>query len=210
MQRMPGEQPYLPQPGVSEQAIVEEMLRNREAGHWKKCNEFVTRQVHLKAKNFSWSSQEEIIQEVMYRIARYLPNFRFECALKTWLFQIIGRCIVDEHRYLQHKERLQIPLVDTFTEADYEGEELKTIAANFISIEESFEISEKMRNVVTALLEYASTHANSMRNLQIVRMVILEGHTQAEAAKKLGCDVGVVSYVVREAKSYAKKTEHKS
>src|SRR6266516_7947312 len=98
MQRMPGEQPYLPQPGVSERLIVEEMLRNRDSEHWMQCDQFVKRQVYIKAKNLSWSSQEEVIQEVMYRIARNLPEFRFECAFKTWLYQIISSRIVDEHR----------------------------------------------------------------------------------------------------------------
>src|SRR5579884_2549258 len=160
---MSEEQPYLSQPGVSEQLIVEAMLSNRESEHWKQCIEFVTRQVHLKAKNLPWDRQEEVIQEVMCRIFIHLPKFRFKCALKTWLFQIIGHCIVDEHRHLRHKERFHVPLIDPFTESDHESEELKTIAANFVSIEESFEKMEKMCNWVAALLDYANTHSHSKR-----------------------------------------------
>jgi len=79
---MPGEQPYLPRPGISEQSIVEEMMRNRDSEHWKPCNDFVKHQVYIRAKNSSWSSQEEIIQESMYRVARHLSDFRFEWLLK--------------------------------------------------------------------------------------------------------------------------------
>lgn len=206
---MSGEQPYLPRPGVSEQAIVEEMLNNGESEHWEKCLDFVKLQVDKKAKNLSWSSQEEIIREVMYKIVKSLPDFRFECKLKSWLYPMIKRCIVDEYRRIQQKERNHVPLVVVSTEDEHGGEEIGKIAINSLSIEEAFEISERMRNVVDALLEYVNTHGNSMRNLQIVKMVLFEGHTQAEAAKALGCDVGVVSYVVREAKQYAKKIEYK-
>lgn len=205
---MSREYPYLFLPGVSEPEIIEEMLRNRDSEHWTKCYDFVTRKVHLRANNFSWSSQEEIVQEVMYKIYRYLPDFRFKCSFKSWLYYIIEHCIADEHRRLEHKERLHVPFVEIFTEGEHEGEELKGIATN--STEESFEKIEKWRNVVNAILEYANTSRDPVRNRQIIKMVLFEERTQTETAKVVGCDIGVVNYVVSEARRYVrKKMDHK-
>src|SRR5436309_14914661 len=111
---MQGEYPYLYQPGASEQAIVEEMIRNPGSELWKKCHEFVTQKVHFKARNFHWDRQEEIIQEAMYKIARSLPGFRFECSLKSWVWTIIASCIADEYRHLRRVEKFNV--VDTLTE----------------------------------------------------------------------------------------------
>jgi RNA polymerase sigma factor (sigma-70 family) len=207
---MSGEQPYLPRPGVSEREIVEEMRGNRNSEHWQQCLEFVRLQVSKKAKNLSWSSQEKIVQEVMYKIVKFLPDFRFECKLKSWLYPMIKNCTVDEYRRCLREDRLHVRLVATSTEGEHEGEELEKIAANSLSIEESFEINERMRNGMAALLEYANTHRNSVRNTQIIEMVIGEGRTQAEAARAVGCDPGVVNYVIDEAQRYAReKMNHK-
>ncbi len=201
---MPGEQPYLPEPGVDERSIIEEMIRNRDAKHWEKCNAFVMLHVYAKAKNILRSDQEEIIQDSMYKVTRYLPSFRFECTFRSWLYQIIEHCIADKYRKLRNEEWHHVPLTNPIDEKDHDGEELKAIEER--STEEVFEIHEKIRNGIAALLEYASTHSNPVRDRAIIQMVILEGHTQVETARTVGCDVGVVGYVVREAQRYARET----
>lgn len=206
---MTSERPYLPRPGISEKEIVEEMIRNRDSEHWQQCHEFVKHQVSIRAKNFTWISQEKISLEATYKIFRDLPKFRFESTLRTWVHTIIGSCIVDEHRYLQRQERLHVSLEDTFTKGDHEGEEPRVIGIKPMSVEDTIETREEMRNGADALLKYVDTHRNPVRNRQIIKMVIFEGRTLAETAKAVGCHPGVVHYVIEEAQRYAReKMDH--
>lgn len=204
---MSGEQPYLPESGADERSIIEEMIRNRDSKHWKKCRDFVLWRVFAKAKNIPKDDQEEIVQEIMYKATRYLPRFRFECSFKTWLHQIIEHCITDKYRADNHNKFLNEEHVpssnDPFDEKDGKAEEFGIIKEK--SAEEVFEIHDEIRNGVGALLEYARQHSNSIRNRLIIQMVILEGHTQVETARSVGCDVGVVGYVIREAQRYARE-----
>lgn len=205
---MPEGQPYLPRSGVDERSIVEEMIRDQHSKHWDKCSVFVKRWVYAKAKDIPKDLQEEIIQEVLYRITRYLPHFRFQCALKTWLKPIIEHCIIDARRRLRNEGQSHFPLANPLNESDRDGQEFNMSTAK--SAEDAFEINDEIHNGVTALLEYANTHSKPIRDRLIIRMVIFEGHTQAETATAAGCSAAVVGYVVREAQRYAReKMGHK-
>src|SRR5438128_1358746 len=112
---MSEDQPYLPRSGADERSIVDEMIHDRHSKHWDKCSEYVKRWVYAKAKNIPKNLQEEIIQEVLYKVTRYLPYFRFQCALKTWLNQIIEHCIIDG---LRNEGRSHFPLANQPNESD--------------------------------------------------------------------------------------------
>lgn len=200
---MRGEQPYLPEPGADERSIIDEMIRNPSAKHWEKCSTFVTSRVYSKARNILRSDQEEIIQEIMYKVTRYLPSFRFECTFRSWLYQIIEHCIADKYRKLQNEEWHHLPFMNPIDEKGNEGEEFNAIEEK--STEEVFEMHEQIRDGIAALFRYASSHSNPLRDRRIIKMVILEGHTYVETATAVGCDVGVVGYVVREAQRYVRK-----
>ena len=79
---MTGDKPSLPWSGADERLVVVEMIGDRDSKHWEECNKFVKRCVYAKAKNILSNLQEDIIQEAMYKVAKYLPHFRFQCALK--------------------------------------------------------------------------------------------------------------------------------
>jgi len=205
---MPNEQPYLPRPGIDERTVAKEMISDQYPEHWEECSKFVKRRVHAKAKNIPDSLHEDIIQEAMYKVTKSLEHFRFECTLKTWVNLIIERCIIDEHRRLRNEERSHVPLTDQSNESDLEGEGLTTSEVK--SAEDALMTNDEIRNGWAACLEYASTHANPIRNQLIIWMVIHEGKTHAEAARAAGCNAPVVGYVVREAQRYAReKMEHK-
>ncbi len=185
---------------TDERSFVEEMLRNREAKHWESCLEFVKPLVYAKTRSMPPEDQEEIIQEIMYKVVKYLPSFRFECTLRTWLFPIIDHCIKDKHRANLRKGFLH---EEQLNEEDNTSEDFR--AREEISAEEVFEIHEKIRIGVKAVLEYAHIHAKPERNLLIIQSVILEGQTNIEAARRADCDEGVIGYVVREAQRYARE-----
>lgn len=200
---MPDDQPYLLHPGVGEQAIAAEMIRDKYSKHWEACRNFVNKHVHTKAKNIPIDLRDDVVQEVMYKVRRGLPGFRFESTLKGWVNIIIERCIIDTRRRLQHEEITHVALIEQPNEGDHEGERFTTSEVK--SAEDSFLTNEEIRSGWAACLEYVSTHAHFERNRLILRIVILEGKTYAEAARATGCSEPVVGYVVREAQLYARK-----
>ncbi len=205
---MPNEQPYLPGTGIDERAVVAAMIRDPDSLHWKEWLNFVKLCVYANAKNLPGSLHEDIIQEAMYKIAKYLPHFRFQCSLKTWVNLIVEHCNADAHRRLRNEVLYHSHPADPSDENDHENEEPGTSEEK--SAEEAFMINDEIRNGWTACLEYARTHANPIRNQLIIQMVIHEGQTHAEAAKAAGCTEPVVGYVVREAQRYAReKMEHR-
>lgn len=200
--------PYLPWPGDDEQSVVEEMIRDRLSRHWEECSKFVSRYVYAKAKSIPPNFHEEIIQEVLHKVAKSLPGFQFRCTLKTWLSLIVEHCIIDTHRRLRNERRFHIPSGDSHNDSDRESEGV--IAGETKSAEAVYEIIDELRNASVALLEYANAHSNPIRDRLIIRMVIFEGHTHAETAEAVGCNAPVVGYVIREAQRYVReKMGHK-
>ena len=207
---MTHDQPYLPRPGIDERVVVAEMMGDQHPEHWEACSKFVERCVHAKAKNIPVDLHEDIAQEVMYRVAKALEQFRFESTLKTWVNLIIVNYIIDMRRRLQNEAPplSHFHLATSPIESDYEGEEPGTGEEK--SAEEAFMINDEIRNGWAACLEYVNTHANSIRNQLIIWMVIHEGHTHTEAALAAGCHAPVVGDVVRKAQRYAReKMGHK-
>lgn len=201
-------QPSLPWPGADERAVVGEMLGNPDSQLWEECSNFVQRCVHARARNIPTNFREEIIQEVMYKVTKYLPDFHFQCSLKSWLYPIIEHCIIDVHRWRQNEGRFNVPLSDPLDANDKEVEGLN--ASGALSAEDVSLVNDDLRNALTALLEYTNAHSHPMRDRLIIRMVIFEGQTRAETAKAAGCSVPVVGHVVREAQRYTReKMRHK-
>ena len=208
---MPAEQPYVQGRETDEKVIVAEMIRNRDSEHWKACFEFVKERVYVKTarmRNLTGEDQHEIVQDVMYKVVKYLPNFRFESKLKTWLYVIIGSCINEKLRMqrrlgLYQEVRLYIHFAEHLDDGNNTGDEIKAVEVTYV--EEEFETREKIRKGWQAVLEYVRIHPKPGRNLIIVQMVIRDGHAHVEAAKRAGCSEGVVHYIVSEAQKYARE-----
>jgi RNA polymerase sigma factor (sigma-70 family) len=189
-------------PGEDEQSTVEEMIRNRDSRHWHECRNHVQQRVRAK-KNLPGHYQEEVVQEVMYKVARGLPHFRFGCALTTWLTPIIEHCIVDVLRKSQYERTLHIPLDEPPGEGDHEGEALTLSEPR--SPEDVAITIDELRSAITALFEFADTYIDPARARIIIAKVFFEERTYEEAAIVAGCNAAVVGYVVRQAQSYARK-----
>ena len=196
-------QPYLQRQEVDEPVIVDEMIRSHDHEHWEECYQYVKQWVYARAKNMPHHLLDDMVQETMIKIMKYLPHFRFQCALKTWVNQIIEHHIIDEYRKLRN-DGPHLPFsVNPPGEGDAESLEAKV--SKIVSTEEAFEILEQIRIGIEALLEYAHTTSNPIRNRLIIRLVLFEGKTYEEAAKAAGCHAPVVGYVVREAQRYARE-----
>jgi RNA polymerase sigma factor (sigma-70 family) len=200
---MPKDQPYLPRPGVDEVVIVDEMMRDQDHAHWEECYAFVKRWVHTRAKNIPSHLWDDMVQEIMFKITKYLPHFRFQCTLKTWLNTIIEHHIADEYRKLRNEGSHLLFSINP--PGEIEGESPVPDSREAVSTEDAFEVLEQIRIGLEALLEYANTHSNPVRNRHIIRMVCFEGKTYEEAAIAAGCNAPVVGNVVREAQRYARE-----
>jgi RNA polymerase sigma factor (sigma-70 family) len=146
--------------------------------------------------------REDIVQEAMLRIHRYLPAFRFNCSLRTWVFNIVRSCIIDTYRKSKHAAEFHA-LVDPYNDLELEDEVL--IASMPITVEDECILRDELRRVMIALQEFVSLHANPARNRVILDMVIFEDRSLEETAQAVGCSAPVVGYVVRCARRFVRE-----
>jgi RNA polymerase sigma factor (sigma-70 family) len=105
--------PYLPWPGGDDKIVVAEMLRDSLSGQWYECCEFIKWLVRVQATNISRDHWDDIVQEAMIRVNKYLPTFQFHCKLRIWLFSIVRSCIIDFYRKFIRVEEALDPIDDT-------------------------------------------------------------------------------------------------
>jgi DNA-directed RNA polymerase specialized sigma24 family protein len=196
-------QPYEQKAGiVDERIIVQEMLYDPKSEHWTGCKEFVTQQVGIKLSGMMWANQEEIIDDVLFKIVQYLPEFRFECTLRVYIGMIIKTSIINFLRKRGTLNKYLLPPVGLFTDKDEEGKEIyigESEAADKI-----YELRESVRSAISVFFEYAETHSNHERNRKILTLFLWRNLTHAQIAKQVGCDSSVVGYIIREAQRYAR------
>lgn len=200
--------PHLLWPGADEKAIVAEMLRNPESGQWFECRDFVRKIIEGRARNIPADRRDDIVQDVMIRVDRYLPDFQFRCSLTTWLFRIIQSCIADTHRKLMHDSEHVTSLVASTEDLEQE-DGILTVPAP-VTVEYEYIVRDELVKALAALQEYISTHSHPDRNQQILHMVLFEGRSMEEAAHASGCSAAMVSYIVRSAQRHVReKLEHR-
>ncbi len=194
---------YLPWPGVDDRIVVEEMLRDSKSGQWYECREFVKKLVQAQAKNIPRDHWEDIVQEAMIRVGKYLRTFRHQCRFRTWLFGIVRSCIIDTHRKFMRPGEFMAPLGDSHDDVEHEGDAFTAVAPG--TVEDECIVHDELSKALAALQEYVSTHAHPIRNGRILNMVLFEGRSLEEAVKAVGCSAPVVGYVVRSAQCYVRK-----
>jgi RNA polymerase sigma factor (sigma-70 family) len=194
---------YPPRPATDDKIVVEEMLRDRSSGQWHECYVLVKRLVQQYAKNISTDHWDDLVQEAMIRIHKYLPTFQFQCALKTWIFNIVRSCIIDAYRKSMRAGQFMIPLGDPHDDVELEGD--KSTANVPGSVEDACIIHDELHKALAALLEYVSTHSNPTRNRKILNMVLFENRSLEGTAQAVSCSAPVVGYVVRSAQRYVRE-----
>lgn len=199
---MMGSKPNLPWPGMDDKILVEEMLRDHSSSRWYECREFVKGLVQVQAKNISNDHWDDIVQDAMIRIHKYLSTFQYQCAFRTWLFGIVRSCIIDDYRKSTRAGPHIVYLGVPHDDAVHEGDAFTANAKR--TVEDECILHDELDKALTALQEYVSTHANSRRNERILYMVLFEDRSLEEVAKAVGCSAPVVGYVVRSAQRYVR------
>ena len=196
--------PYPPWPGGDDRIVVEEMLRDNTSGQWYECREFVKRLVQVQAKNIPQDHWEDLVQDAMMRVDKYLRTFRYQCKLSTWLFGIVRSCIIDAHRKSTRTGQFMAPPGDPNDDVEREYDDIDANTSK--TAEDVCIMHDDLRKALAALQEYVSTHANPIRNGRILDMVMFEGRSLEAAAKAVGCSAPVASYVVRSAQRYVRES----
>jgi RNA polymerase sigma factor (sigma-70 family) len=195
--------PYLPWPGGDDRIVVEEMKRDLISGQWYECREFVKGCVQKQAQNIPKDSWDDIVQDAMIRVNKFLPTFRFHCALRTWLFGIARSSVIDAYRKFKRAGQQVAPPEDPHDDAEHEGDAFTARTPG--TLEDECITRDELGNALTALQEYVAAHANRTRNGRILDMVLLEGHSLEEAARAVGCSAALAGYVVRSAQRYVRE-----
>jgi RNA polymerase sigma factor (sigma-70 family) len=184
---------------TDDKIVAAEMLRDHSSGQWHECYLLVVRLVQQKAHNIPTNQREDIVQDAMARILKYLPGFKFECSLKTWIHGIVHSCVIDEYRKSKRTGSASESLDDLDCDADIPGANVSA------TVEDECIIRDELRQAFAALLKYVSKHSNKERNTMILRMVLIENHSLEETARVVGCSAPVVGYIVRSAQRYVRE-----
>lgn len=203
MQQMTAKKIFSVWPEVNDKMVVEEMLNDFQSEQWYKCSEFVKSCVQIQARNIPQDHWEDIVQEAMIQISKYLEAFRYQCKLRTWLVSIVRSCIIDFHRKFKRTEQC-IASPDNVL-SNSENEDDKFAIKTSRTLEDEYLIYDELGKALVALQEYLSIHANSVRNGQILDIVIFEGQSLEIAAQAVGCSAPVAGHVVRSAQRYARE-----
>ena len=194
---------YPARQATDDKIVVAEMLRDSSSGQWHECSLFVNRLVQSQAHNIPYNQWDDIVQEAMIRIHRYLPSFQFQCAFRTWIFNIVHSCTIDAYRKLLRAGQNTVPLGDSYDDVELESD--RSTANVPATIEDECIIRDELQNALTALQEYVSLHSNSKRNREILDMVLFENRSLEEVAQVVGCSAPVAGYVVRSARRYVRE-----
>src|SRR5947208_9514177 len=114
--------PNLPWPGADDRTVVEEMLRDSKSGQWYECDEYVKRLVQAHAKNIPKDHWNDIAQDAMIRVEKFLPTFKYQCALSTWLFRIVRSSIIDAYRKFKRVGQFMALPADPHDDVEQQGD----------------------------------------------------------------------------------------
>ena len=186
---------------LDDKSLVEQMLSNSSSHLWIECYEFVHKKVYLLMRNVEMDYKDDVIQEVMIRIYKSLPRFGYKCSFKTWIISITRNCVIDTYR-----EQKRIPK-DRVDLSRYYNEIEDSVMSVYVTkpLEDEYMIREKCVQALLARKEYLSIHSNSVRNEQILDLVLFNDCSLGRAAKSVGCSTAVAGYVVREAQKFIRK-----
>ena len=189
-------------PGLNDKPIVAEMLRNPLSEHWTSCQEFIKRLIDQLCFDLPPDLREDAVQETMTSIHIGLLGFRFESRLTTWLTSIARNRTIDIKRRHTSIITQEIHVQNT-PEDDEENRE--PFQEGFSRTpEDEFLTNENLIEVIREIEAFIKKHKKSVRNRQILQMVLFEGYSAEETARKLEIHAPVVSHVVRSARRHLK------
>lgn len=188
-------------PGPDDKLVVTEMLNNPSSPHWKECSSFFEHLIQVS--NVPEASKDDVVQNAMLSVLKYLPSFRYECRLYIWLARIANSRITDAYRR-QKLLNQHISLQNNCSNDEEYENELVNISAPLTTEDECL-LYEAIREAFAGMTEYLNAHANPERNRQILQRILLEDYSSQETAEELGVPIPVMRYVVRSVQRYLRE-----
>jgi RNA polymerase sigma factor (sigma-70 family) len=188
-------QPQSQWPGPFDASVIDAMLNDPNSHHWSECQTYVNRLVLKWASGFSVEVKEEIAQNAMLWIVRYLPNFKRQCRLTTWIIQIVHTRIADAGREQQTSFRRQALPLNDFDEDD-ENEVYNSKISSPRTVEEECVSREELREAFNGFTKYLSTHPKSER-VRLILEMHMAGFNQQDIARDLKIPAPNVGYAIR-------------
>jgi RNA polymerase sigma factor (sigma-70 family) len=189
-------------PGPDEKQVVTQMLTDPYCDHWSECHHFFERLIQVS--RLPEDMREDVAQNAVLSVINNLSAFRFDCKFSTWLVYVARSRITDARRDLARaNKQTSIPSEPL----DDEGNEISAfVFQEPHTPEEMCILHENLAEVVSALREYLSQHANPERNRQILQKYFWEQYTVEEIARELGVNAPVVRYTITSFKSHLKRS----
>ena len=193
-------QQNLPWPSVDEQIVINEMLQNKASQYWSECMEFVQRQIRVRSHDLSTQDKEDIAQDVMIRIHKYLPGFKRESKLRTWITTIVDSCIANYYRALKPASSIEALMEGS---PDTQDNTETFLADNSIlSVEELVIYRNELEQAFKDLNTFIQAHGKPDRNATIIYMVMHQEESLREAARAVNCTAPVAGHIIRNARRF--------
>ena len=186
---------------------IKKMLIDTDSEHWPTCREYVRYIIQTKFKNLSSESQNDAIQDAMLAVHKNLATFRFDSKLTTWLTTVARSHAIIHLRKQNERYSKETPTENTSEE--YEDELEYTLVSMEKTPEQETLIQESLREVFATIEHFLKPKGTSEerrawaeRNREILQMVLIEGESQEETARRLGIPAANVGYIVRTVREY--------
>lgn len=193
----------IPWPGHDEKAVIDDMLADGESLHWNRCYELVEQLTRQWAGGLPVDLREEITQNAMIKVMLYLPAFKQQSKLSTWLVRIVRSCKADEFRKNQQSHTHPVISLNKPLRNDEGDEESIDLPAS-LTAEQELEMREELHEIFNAILEFLAEHGKQERNSEIIGLY-LDGYNHQKITLQLGIPAPVVGYVIRSMQRYARE-----
>ncbi len=141
----------------------------------------------------------DVTQDVFVKVFRNIGRFRGQCSLKTWIFKIGFREVLNRIRWSRRRFRQStVPLEQRGGNADEEGA-ARHIADRGLTPEAALENSERADAIQQALWKLSPGH----RSIVVLRDI--QGFSYSEISEILGVSTGTVKSRLARARTELKK-----
>ncbi len=188
---------------LNEAAIIDVMIADRDSDHWQTCSDFVRYYLGKQFPNLPPQRKEEVVQDTLFAVCKALPSFRRQSKLTTWIVSIAYHRAIDMLRRLSTIEQTEIAPGESLDPHENEFERAALVLPK--TPEEIILTEELLRETFAGIEAFLQMHKKSRRNRVILSLVLIDGLSQKETARKLGIPAPVVGAVVRAARAYLRQ-----
>ena len=188
-------------PDKDDRSVVTEMQKDPQSPEWQKCRAFFIKK-YMK-KGYPDTIKEDVVQEALIKVLKYLGTFSYKYPLVVWLGIIFTSTAIDYFR----KERRERANISLNVLQDASVEELE-VAIETRTPEDDVLIREEIHEAITGYHKALEGRRNGKRDFYVWSRVLL-GQEVRQIADHLKIDRQTIYRILREAKQYFSQLRHK-